>query len=70
MIPAQFDYVRAGSVDEAVAALAERGDDAKVLAGGQSLIPLLRLRLSYPRSSSTSAGSTSCVASGMTATTS
>ena len=48
MIPAQFDYLRAGSVDEAVAALTERGDDAKVLAGGQSLIPLLRLRLSYP----------------------
>ena len=48
MIPAQFDYVRAGSVDEAVAALAEHGDDAKVMAGGQSLIPLLRLRLSYP----------------------
>jgi carbon-monoxide dehydrogenase medium subunit len=48
MIPAQFDYVRAGSVDEAVAALAEHGEDAKVLAGGQSLIPLLRLRLSYP----------------------
>jgi carbon-monoxide dehydrogenase medium subunit len=48
MIPAQFDYVRAGSVDEAVAALSEHGDDAKVLAGGQSLIPLLRLRLSYP----------------------
>jgi carbon-monoxide dehydrogenase medium subunit len=35
-------------VDEAVAALAEHGDDAKVLAGGQSLIPLLRLRLAYP----------------------
>ena len=48
MIPAQFDYVRARSVDEAVAALAEHGDDAKVMAGGQSLIPLLRLRLSYP----------------------
>jgi carbon-monoxide dehydrogenase medium subunit len=48
MIPAQFEYVRAGSVDEAVAALGERGDDAKVLAGGQSLIPLLRLRMSYP----------------------
>ena len=48
MIPAQFDYVRVGSVDEAVAALAAGGDDAKVLAGGQSLIPLLRLRLSYP----------------------
>jgi carbon-monoxide dehydrogenase medium subunit len=48
MIPAQFDYVRAGSVEEAVAALAEHGDEAKVLAGGQSLIPLLRLRLAYP----------------------
>jgi carbon-monoxide dehydrogenase medium subunit len=48
MIPAQFDYVRAGSVDDAVSALAEHGDDAKVLAGGQSMIPLLRLRLAYP----------------------
>jgi carbon-monoxide dehydrogenase medium subunit len=48
MIPAEFDYVRASSVDEALAALREHGDDAKVLAGGQSLIPLLRLRLAYP----------------------
>ena len=48
MIPAAFDYVRATSVDEAVAALRDRGDEAKVLAGGQSLLPLLRLRLSYP----------------------
>ena len=48
MIPAQFDYVAPESVDDAVAALAEAGEDAKVLAGGQSLIPLLRLRLSYP----------------------
>jgi carbon-monoxide dehydrogenase medium subunit len=48
MIPAQFDYVRADSVDDAVSALAEHGDDAKVLAGGQSMIPLLRLRLAYP----------------------
>jgi carbon-monoxide dehydrogenase medium subunit len=48
MIPAQFDYVRAGSVDDAVNALVEHGDEAKVMAGGQSLIPLLRLRLSYP----------------------
>jgi aerobic carbon-monoxide dehydrogenase medium subunit len=48
MIPAEFDYVRPASVDEAVAALAEHGDDAKVLGGGQSLLPLLRLRLSYP----------------------
>jgi carbon-monoxide dehydrogenase medium subunit len=48
VIPPEFDYIRAGSVDEAVAALAEHGEDAKVLAGGQSLIPLLRLRLAYP----------------------
>ena len=48
MIPAKFDYVRPGSLDEAVRALAEGGEDAKVIAGGQSLLPLLRLRLSYP----------------------
>jgi carbon-monoxide dehydrogenase medium subunit len=48
MIPAEFDYVRAGTVDEAVTALRERGEDAKVLGGGQSLIPILRLRLAYP----------------------
>jgi carbon-monoxide dehydrogenase medium subunit len=48
MIPAEFDYVRPGSVDGAVAALVEHGDDAKILGGGQSLLPLLRLRLSYP----------------------
>jgi carbon-monoxide dehydrogenase medium subunit len=48
VIPPEFDYVRAASVDEAVAALGRHGDDAKVLAGGQSLIPLLRLRLAYP----------------------
>jgi aerobic carbon-monoxide dehydrogenase medium subunit len=48
MIPAEFDYVKATSVESAVAALAEHGDEAKVLGGGQSLLPLLRLRLSYP----------------------
>lgn len=48
MIPASFDYVRPSSVSDAVSALAEGGEDAKVLAGGQSLIPVLRLRLSYP----------------------
>ena len=48
MIPAQFDYVRPSSLAEAVQALAEGGDDAKVIAGGQSLLPLLRLRLAYP----------------------
>ena len=48
MIPAAFDYVRPSTVDDAVAALAAAGDDGKVLAGGQSLLPVLRLRLSYP----------------------
>jgi carbon-monoxide dehydrogenase medium subunit len=48
MIPAKFDYVRPGSLDEAVRSLADGGDDAKVIAGGQSLLPLLRLRLAYP----------------------
>lgn len=48
MIPATFDYVRASSIDEAVAALGEHGDDAKVLAGGHSLLPMMRLRLAVP----------------------
>jgi aerobic carbon-monoxide dehydrogenase medium subunit len=48
MIPAAFDYVRPSTVDEAVSALADAGEDAKVLAGGQSLLPVLRLRLAYP----------------------
>jgi aerobic carbon-monoxide dehydrogenase medium subunit len=48
MIPPAFDYARPGSVDEAVRTLADAGEDAKVLAGGQSLLPLLRLRLAFP----------------------
>jgi aerobic carbon-monoxide dehydrogenase medium subunit len=48
VIPATFDYVRAGSIDEAVAALAEHGDEAKLLAGGHSLLPLMKLRLAAP----------------------
>ncbi|WP_433379348.1 FAD binding domain-containing protein [Actinoplanes sp. CA-142083] len=48
MIPVAFDYLRPAGVDDAVAALAEAGDDAKILAGGQSLLPVLRLRLSAP----------------------
>jgi len=48
MIPAKFDYTRPSSLDEAAAALADGGEDAKVIAGGQSLLPLLRLRFSYP----------------------
>ncbi|SOC52016.1 carbon-monoxide dehydrogenase medium subunit [Blastococcus aggregatus] len=48
MIPAAFGYVRPGTVDEALRALADGGEDAKVLAGGQSLIPVMRLRLAAP----------------------
>ncbi|MGW3506689.1 FAD binding domain-containing protein [Streptomyces sp. NPDC000994] len=48
MIPPAFDYARPTSVDEAVRTLADAGEDAKVLAGGQSLLPLLRLRLAFP----------------------
>ncbi len=48
MIPAAFDYVRAGSAEEALAVLAEHGDDAKLMAGGHSLIPLMRYRLVTP----------------------
>jgi carbon-monoxide dehydrogenase medium subunit len=48
MIPAPFDYVRAESVEGAIAALAEHGDDGKVLAGGHSLLPLMKLRLATP----------------------
>jgi carbon-monoxide dehydrogenase medium subunit len=48
MIPVAFDYLRPSTVDDAVAALADGGDEAKVLAGGQSLLPVLRLRLAAP----------------------
>jgi carbon-monoxide dehydrogenase medium subunit len=48
MIPAAFDYQRAGSADEAVALLAQHGDEAKLLAGGHSLLPLMKLRLASP----------------------
>jgi len=48
VIPAAFEYQRADSVDAALAALAEHGDDAKLLAGGHSLLPLMKLRLAQP----------------------
>ena len=49
MIPAAFEYHTPGSIKEATALLARLGEDAKVLSGGQSLIPLMKLRLSSPR---------------------
>jgi carbon-monoxide dehydrogenase medium subunit len=48
MIPAEFDYVAPESLDEALSALAGGGEDAKILAGGHSLIPLMKLRLAAP----------------------
>jgi carbon-monoxide dehydrogenase medium subunit len=48
VIPAQFDYVAPSTVEEALSALAEAGEDAKVIAGGQSLLPVLRMRLNAP----------------------
>src|SRR5260370_24332675 len=49
MFPAAFDYRSPSTLEEALRVLAERGDDAKVMAGGQSLIPLLKLRFSQPQ---------------------
>lgn len=48
MIPESFDYVRPSTVEDAARALAEAGGDGKVIAGGQSLLPVLRLRLAAP----------------------
>jgi carbon-monoxide dehydrogenase medium subunit len=48
MIPAAFDYKRAGSAEEAISLVGEYGEDAKFLAGGHSLLPLMKLRLAQP----------------------
>ena len=48
MIPAAFEYKRAGSADEAISLISQYGDEAKFLAGGHSLIPLMKLRLAQP----------------------
>jgi carbon-monoxide dehydrogenase medium subunit len=48
MIPAAFDYVRAGSAAEAISLIGQHGSDAKFLAGGHSLLPLMKLRLAQP----------------------
>jgi len=49
MYPAEFDYQRPTTIEEAVALLAKHGDDAKLLAGGHSLIPAMKLRLARPK---------------------
>ncbi|WP_018682532.1 FAD binding domain-containing protein [Actinokineospora enzanensis] len=48
MIPTAFDYLAPSTVDDAVRVLADAGEDAKVIAGGQSLVPVLRMRLAAP----------------------
>ncbi|HTU98460.1 MAG TPA: FAD binding domain-containing protein, partial [Solirubrobacteraceae bacterium] len=48
MIPAAFDYTAPESLDAAIAALVDGGEDAKLIAGGHSLIPLMKLRLAAP----------------------
>jgi carbon-monoxide dehydrogenase medium subunit len=48
VIPVAFDYERAATVDEALGLLAEHGDEAKLIAGGHSLLPLMKLRLATP----------------------
>ncbi|MEH6717305.1 MAG: FAD binding domain-containing protein [Aurantimonas endophytica] len=49
MKPAPFDFVRAETLEEALSALAEAGDEARVIAGGQSLVPMLNMRLARPK---------------------
>ncbi len=49
MLPAAFEYHRPETLEEALQLLAEHGEDAKVLAGGQSLIPLMKLRFAEPK---------------------
>ena len=48
MLPSRFEYHRAGTLDEALSLLTTHGDDAKILAGGQSLIPMMKLRFASP----------------------
>ncbi|MEA2441551.1 MAG: aerobic carbon-monoxide dehydrogenase medium subunit, partial [Thermoleophilaceae bacterium] len=48
MIPSGFDYMAPDTLEDALVALSEGGDDAKVLAGGHSLIPLMKMRLAAP----------------------
>jgi carbon-monoxide dehydrogenase medium subunit len=49
MIPAPFDYLRPQTLDEAIHALTSHGEEAKLLAGGHSLLPMMKLRLTTPK---------------------
>jgi CO/xanthine dehydrogenase FAD-binding subunit len=48
MIPPAFEYLRPQTIPEAIALLEQHADDAKILSGGQSLIPMMKLRLARP----------------------
>jgi carbon-monoxide dehydrogenase medium subunit len=48
VIPAPFDYVRAESAEEAISLVGQHGDEAKFIAGGHSLLPMMKLRLAQP----------------------
>ena len=48
MIPPAFEYLRPTTIPEAIAFLQQYGDDAKILSGGQSLIPMMKLRIARP----------------------
>ena len=49
MYPAAFEYLKASSISDAVTLLKQYGDDAKLLAGGQSLVPMMKLRVARPK---------------------
>jgi carbon-monoxide dehydrogenase medium subunit len=49
MYPVNFEYLQPSGIDEAIALLREHGDDAKLLAGGQSLVPMMKLRVARPK---------------------
>lgn len=49
MYPASFEYLKPSGIDEAIALLGQHGDDAKLLAGGQSLVPMMKLRVARPK---------------------
>ena len=68
MNPSDFAYERAGSVQEAITLLAQHGEGAKLIAGGHSLLPIMKLRLAEPERLSTSAASTHCKGCARTAT--
>jgi carbon-monoxide dehydrogenase medium subunit len=63
-VPAPFEYERASSVDEAIALLERHGEDARLIAGGQSLLPLMKLRFAEPEALVDINDITNCSASG------